>query len=216
MKILLFLLFIASCGKDLNLKKDDGPIPDPCLEAEIEEEITSSAAILVVGDSISIGYTSKLKELLPDYQVVHNSCNAENSNNGREKIEKWADRGITWKACTFNHGLWDIKDGVTYVSLDDYISNLEHEISVLEQHCEKVIFVNTTRVYEGIPSPRKNSDVDLYNSAAKELMNNNNIPVCDLNSHSYGLEFFMPDAVHYDKTGYSILAVHMRDCINSL
>ena len=48
-------------------------------------------AILVIGDSISIGWSQAIidNNMLPDYQILHNPCNGESSTFTRMNVKKW-------------------------------------------------------------------------------------------------------------------------------
>jgi hypothetical protein len=65
--------------------------------------------VLIIGGSISIGYTRPLKEILKGKaNVFHNPGNAAHSENGIAKLDSWL--GTTkWDVIHFNHGLHDLK-----------------------------------------------------------------------------------------------------------
>ncbi|MDX1759889.1 MAG: SGNH/GDSL hydrolase family protein, partial [Arenibacter algicola] len=64
--------------------------------------------ILIIGDSISIGYFSKVKEALATKAIVmHNPGNAQHTGTGLEKIKDWIGKE-DWDIIQFNWGLWDL------------------------------------------------------------------------------------------------------------
>lgn len=64
--------------------------------------------VLIVGDSISIGYTPFVKESLKEVaEVVHNPGNAKHTGNGLKHIEDWIG-DEQWDIIHFNWGLWDL------------------------------------------------------------------------------------------------------------
>ncbi len=86
------------------------PPPSPApLEAPVR--------VLLLGDSISIGYTQAVRELLGGNYVVvrptHAKGGAENcagTNKGVEQIDRWlALEGGAWDVIHFNIGLHDLK-----------------------------------------------------------------------------------------------------------
>ena len=117
------------------------------------------AKILIVGDSISIGYTPFVQESLRDKAIVtHNPGNAQHTGKGVKNIEKWID-GQNWDIIQFNWGLWDLCyrhpdskvqgkrdkiNGEITFSLEEYKSNLEEIIKKIKQKSNaKLIFVTT-------------------------------------------------------------------------
>lgn len=203
--ITLTLLVLASCGK-----KDEMPSLPNCYTPM--EELDGRDPMLVVGDSISLGYTPVLKELLPDMQVVHAPCNSMNTVNGVRHINKWVAHSPRWNVCTINHGLWDINPRYK-VSLANYLSNLRTEIEVLKASCDTVMFMTTTQVNLNYSSKRKPKNVTAYNKAAVELMTELNVPVCDLKAVSDTISGHMVDSVHYNQAGSQVLGEAIKVCL---
>lgn len=202
MRLLLLLLLLASCGK-----KDKDPLA--CYEEM--ENITKDKSMLVVGDSISIGYTVGLKNIFSDYSVIHNECNAMSSDHGVKNIDRWVAHNDRWDICTINHGLWDISPKYR-VDKDKYIENLSYELDALKLKCDKVIFITTTFVNTAYKNKRNPSDVDEYNDATTDLIIAKGVEVCDLNFKSKTLSHKMIDSVHYTSGGYNDLAAYIGDC----
>lgn len=213
--IILFhiIILLPSCQQE----NSGNPIQKEIVETNVcsMDDSNGKPGILIVGDSVSTGYTSRLKRQFPSNQVIHNSCNARNTRNGIENINEWASHLNQWEICTINHGLHDIHPAYR-VEVDEYLSNLEYEIDVLGGYCKKIIFVTTTIVDDSFPTNRNPSDVDIYNDEAVNLMDNLNIPVCDLNQFSYSQIDNLYDAVHYNSDGYDELADYVGDCIREL
>ena len=208
MKI-LFIVFsaflIIGCGEK---EKKDGVC------GKRMEDVTKDKSMLVVGDSISIGYTVYLKNLFDDYSVVHNECNAMTSEHGAKNIDRWATHNERWNVCTINHGLWDVHPRKK-IEIDLYIKNLSYEIDTLKKSCDKILFMTTTFINEDFNDERNNIDVDNYNDKALELMEEKSIQVCDLNFLSKTLGHRNIDGVHYSSAGYKELASYIEDCINN-
>jgi hypothetical protein len=96
---LISLLFLGvGCAKSED--------PYPCYEAPVTTD--STATILVIGDSISIGYLPTVKADMPTYEFIHNPCNAMNTVHTKGHLDAWLALRPTFKAITFNNGLWDI------------------------------------------------------------------------------------------------------------
>ena len=136
--------------------------------------------VLIVGDSISIGYTPFIqKALAPDVIVEHNDGNGGNTLRGVQRIEKWLGTK-QWDVIVFNFGLHDLArldslkkynvvTGKVEVTIDDYKKNLTTIVNKLKETTATVIFVNTTVVPDSAAG-RYVEDVPLYNKAAEAVM----------------------------------------------
>jgi hypothetical protein len=163
--------------------------------------------ILVIGDSISIGYTTPLRESLgADIDVVHNECNAMYSANGVRKIDSWLAQRESFEVVTFNHGLWDIADWIGGTG-PAYRENIRYVARRIKAKTARPYFVTTTEVLPGTPG-RTNAKVEAYNAIALEVMAEEGIPVIDLYAASLMIrtEHVSPDDVHFTDAGSRFLA----------
>ncbi len=178
--------------------------------------------ILVIGDSISIGYTPYVKELLlHQAEVFHNAGNAGHTGMGLAKIEEWLGVG-DWDIIQFNWGLWDLCyrhpdskvqgnrdkiNGTLTATVDEYASRLDSIVTVLQRTDARLIFLTTTYVPEE-EAGRFSEDAIKYNDAAKEVMRKRGVLVHDIydasrqihQEHGKGA-----DDVHYTEEGYDEL-----------
>lgn len=179
--------------------------------------------VLIIGDSISIGYTPFVANALVDKaELIHHEGNAQFTANGLENLDLWLG-DTQWDIIQFNWGMWDLCyrhpeskvqgqrdkiNGLITTDLDEYESNLETLVTRLEKTGAKLIFVTTTMVPED-EAGRYAKDVDKYNAVALELMHKHGITVNDLNSLSlkvhpkYGKG---ASDVHYSEEGYEKLS----------
>ena len=168
--------------------------------------------ILIVGDSISIGYTPFVNQMLEGKaSVEHNAGNGGPTSNGVAHIEEWLKDG-NWDVIHFNFGLHDLKimeNGKHQVSLEDYEKNLALIVAAMKKTRAKLVFATTTPVPEGKQNPRRiTADVPRFNAAALRVMERNNVAVADL----YGVamkritEMQRPNNVHFTDPGYEELA----------
>ncbi len=178
----------------------------------------SSKNVLIVGDSISIGYTKFIKEALaPAVNVEHNLGNGGSTIRGVDSIENWIS-DIKWDVVVFNFGLHDmiykdalkkynVENGKVAVSLEDYRKNLQVIINKLRETTAKLVFVNTTVVPEGT-SGRKIESPEQYNKIAQEVMKTNQIEIIDLYKTSLTVhpQNSKQGNVHYTDMGYELLA----------
>lgn len=179
--------------------------------------------ILIIGDSISIGYTPFVKQQLADVaDVEHNKGNAEHTGTGLKRIREWLG-DEHWDIIQFNWGLWDlayrhpdskvqgkrdkVKGTLTHTP-EQYRNNLRVLVQILKETNAKLIFVSTTYVPPK-EAGRFMKDPEIYNKVAKEVMQENSIPVNDifLKSKSIHKRFGSgEDDVHYTKEGYKKIA----------
>ncbi len=179
--------------------------------------------ILIIGDSISIGYTPFVKEnLVHRADVLHNPGNAQHTGTGLGKIDEWIGDG-NWDIVQFNWGLWDLcfrhpdskvqgnrdkENGEITFAIDEYAANLDSIVTILQTKTEaKLIFVTTTYVPEN-EAGRFKYDAIRYNEAALKIMNKHLVIVNDIYEQSIPIhqEFGMGlDNVHYSKQGYERL-----------
>lgn len=69
--------------------------------------------VLLVGDSISMGYTEPVRKLLEDKANVHRILeNGGPTSHGVENIDKWLGSGH-WNVIHFNFGLHDLRRATT-------------------------------------------------------------------------------------------------------
>ena len=181
--------------------------------------------VLIIGDSISIGYTPFVeKALAPDVVVAHNPGNGGSTVRGVESIGKWIDNR-EWDVIFFNFGLhdlvykdkdnkYDVVNGKVSVPLEEYEKNLETIVAKLRETTAKIFFVTTTMVPEN-SSGRKVEDPEKYNKVALKVMKKNKIRVVDLYKSSLTIhpQNSKPGNVHYTPEGYELLAGHIINAI---
>lgn len=167
--------------------------------------------VLILGDSISIGYTLPARAALSGVANVHRAKeNCGPTTFGVQNVEAWLGRD-KWDVIHFNFGLHDLKlmfDGYYQVSPDDYERNLRRIVFRLKQTGAKLIFATTTPVPEGkVSPPRMPADVVLYNTRALKVMKENGIDVDDL--YAFTLPrlagWQLPANVHFTEAGSEAL-----------
>ncbi|MEO1616570.1 MAG: sulfatase-like hydrolase/transferase [Planctomycetota bacterium] len=179
--------------------------------------------VLLIGDSISIGYTPHVREQLSGQaDVFRIRGNGKHSSYGLKNLEKWITTR-RWDVIHFNWGLWDLCyrnpasktqgnrdkiNGTLTTTPDQYRANLEAIVSRLIQTKAQLIWCATTPVPEEEAGRKLGDDLE-YNRIAKEVMDANGIAINDL--HSYAL-LKLPEIqirqgdVHFTQPGYVHLA----------
>lgn len=173
--------------------------------------------VLIIGDSISIGYTPPVTRLLAGKaNIHHNREYAVNRNrwadtaNGVKNIKAWLGDG-RWAVIHFNWGLHDMMlgTGKHQVSIEDYEKNLRELVKTMKATNAKLIWASTTPVPAGNTNPpRRNEDVIAYNAVAKKIMDENGVAINDLYSFALPqLEIIqLPVNVHFSGKGSETLA----------
>ena len=187
--------------------------------------------VLILGDSISVGYTPVVKELLKEKaDVTRPKVNCQGTTFGVQKIDEWIG-DTQWDLIHFNFGLHDLKhvDPVTRLNsskVDDpqqadlkhYKSNLEEIVKKLKATRAKLVFATTTPYPDQPEGPyRRAEDVLDYNKVALKIMKKNRISVNDL--YSFVLpdmeKLQLPKNVHFKKEGNEVLGKKVAEVIQS-
>jgi lysophospholipase L1-like esterase len=193
--------------------------PNPAF-VEIQDD-PALPRVLLIGDSISIGYTLPARALLAGKANVHRILtNGGPTPNGLEHLTEWLGSG-KWDVIHFNWGLHDLKimaDGKHQVPIELYEKNLTELVKQLQATGARLIWASTTPVPEGKLDPMRHpADVPVYNAAAKKIMAANHIPTDDLYSFVVprASEIQLPENVHYMPKGYEALAAQVADALNA-
>ena len=185
------------------------------------EEVKGLPNVLIIGDSISIGYTLPTRALLKEKVNLHRiPTNGGPTPKGLSEIEKWLGNK-KWDLIHFNWGLHDLKfmgkdgtnlvpkeqGGVVQVPLSDYEKNLEKLVVRMKKSAKQLVWRNTTPIPEGSKA-RYVGDSIKYNKAAARVMKKHNVPTLDLFTPSKkNMKDWMRKAdVHYYPHGSQALA----------
>ncbi|MDA1276603.1 MAG: SGNH/GDSL hydrolase family protein [Verrucomicrobia bacterium] len=176
------------------------------------DEIQDLPNVLLIGDSISIGYTLPARHVLEGRANLHRiPMNGGPTTNGIVNLDKWLGEK-KWDLIHFNWGLHDLKimpDGRHMVPEEDYEKNLRRLVARLKKTGATLIWASTTPVPdEELNPPRKPGDILEYNAIAEIVMNENGITIDDL--YSFALprlkEIQRPANVHFTEEGSALLA----------
>jgi acyl-CoA thioesterase-1 len=184
--------------------------------------------VLIIGDSISIGYFEPTRELLQSTaEVHHNPGNAQHTAHGLAHLDEWLGE-TRWDVIHFNHGLHDLKyvdeegkrvspaEGRQQIPIDDYARNLDVLARRLKKSGARLIFATTTPVPEGAKG-RIQGDAKRYNQVATAVMVRHGIVVNDL--YAYALprlgEIQRPRDVHFTAEGSRLLAEQVAKSVRA-
>jgi len=172
--------------------------------------------VLIIGDSISMGYLPYVQSGLPDMDVFRCPCNGRSSRNGVLNIDLWLAKRANWKVIVFNHGLWDSFIGIG-ISLQDYERNLRIIATKLKQTGATVIYNTTTYIPIGETGRHFGYENEL-NMVASRVMQDFEIPVNDLYAVGRTIPHLMKNYpiendVHFIDEGSRILGESVVEAI---
>ncbi len=183
--------------------------------------------IVLVGDSIWLGYAPRLADRLAGKAVVIGSTeNGGDSASVLAHLDEWVLRQKP-DVVHLNCGLHDLKrskkDGRHQVEINEYINNLRKIVSRIREGTDAaIVFADTTPILDdrharrGADFDRTEADVRKYNAAAIALMGELGVPVHDLHwvVEQGGAETMLgPDGTHYTDAGSDRLAEAVADCV---
>lgn len=194
--------------------------------------------VLIIGDSISMGYTKYVQDILKGKAYVQRptnskgqSINCQGTIYGVKHIDEWISK-IKWDIIHFNFGLHDLKhiDPVTgnnsqnpdhpqQANIKTYRKNLTEITKKLIKTKAKLIFATTTPFPEQPSGPFRSADQpEKYNKVALEIMKQYEISINDL--YAFALprleELQKPQNVHFTIQGSKVLAKKVVDTIKTM
>ena len=157
--------------------------------------------VLLIGDSISRGYTMPVRRMLKGEVNVHRAPeNCGKTSNGLKKLHVWLGEK-RWDLIHFNFGIHDRK-----LKPEDYADRLEMIVERLKPATDRLVFATSTPIAKNdemyIPGSSARS-----NRIAAEIMKRHGIPVNDLHA------LMLPDLkkcqnprdCHFTLEGYEVL-----------
>ena len=181
--------------------------------------------VLLIGNSISVGYTLAVRERLAGVANVHRiPANAGDSANGLRRIDEWLGDG-RWDVIHFNFGLGDLRhvfaggavadatgrypvkgEGAPRVTLEDYEKNLRLFVTRLRATGARLVFATTTPLLADYHGYLAEGEL-LYNETARRVMSELGVQINDLHAAVLPLcPEVQVDHVHFNKAGNARLA----------
>lgn len=199
----------------------------PASFAQESSEENDLPKVLIIGDSISIGYTNPVKRILKGNAVVSRiKGNAQHTGTGLKKIDAWLG-DTKWDVIHFNWGLWDLcyrsprsknkVNGTLTTSLVDYEKNLEKLVTRLKKTNATLIWAHITIVPDNEPG-RIVGDDKKYNDVATKIMKKHGVIINDLHSltKDFSSDLFTGVGdVHYKKDGYEKIGKQVAGTIQN-
>lgn len=183
--------------------------------------------VLLLGDSISIGYRQAVRKHIENNggMVLWPKENGKFASYTYRMLYDWNNElsGLEdIDVVYWNNGLWDVVrlfGDLPQTPLDIYEEYIYKTFCRIKKLCPigKVIFATTTRVLEHKFSNnvlRLNKDIEMYNIAAKQIVEKKGGIVHDLYKITYGWEEELwEDATHFTIKAYNNLACEISDKI---
>lgn len=235
---------MKACECNCKEKKNAGeraPTKAP-VEAQLREDTVGAFAtpgteasdlprVLLIGDSISIGYTEGVRCGLQGVaDVSRPPVNCQHSAYGLGQMHTWLGTG-RWRVIHFNFGIWDthLLDGSGNIvsesasplpsgirirhTPEQYRANLKEIVRMLQKTGAALIWASSTPImsrtgarFEAIPT---------LNGVAAEVMRAHQVSVNDLYTFvlPHVREWQDPDQCHFRATGNQALARQVSACV---
>ena len=168
--------------------------------------------VLLIGDSISMGYTVPVRERLKGKANVHRiPANGGPTSRGIANLDNWLGDG-NWDLIHFNWGIHDLKhmpDGTRQVEPADYEENLRALVEKLGATGAHLVWASTTPIPDPPLKPERTfGDETEYNAIAAKVMTEHQVPINDLHA---GIsprfsELHRPQDLHFTAEGSEALA----------
>ncbi len=173
--------------------------------------------VLLIGDSISIGYTSEVRRRLTGIaNVARVPENARTTRSSLAQIDRWLD-DESWDIIHFNWGLHDLvrvrtsdQELAHQVPRQEYAENLRRLVERLRISASRLVWASTTPVPIGAQERFLQDEVS-YNLIAAGVMARSTIPTNDLWTfvRQSTLDLQLPSDVHFTEQGYRALGVNV-------
>lgn len=184
--------------------------------------------VLILGDSISLGYTEPVRKILQGRAVVlRPNVNCQHTGYGLAEIKNWLGDG-RWDVIHFNWGIWDthmlnakgelVRDD-TQPNLhirhtpEQYRENLTKLVAVMEKTGAKLIWASTTPIMSR--KGERFEDIVKLNAVAQEVIKDKPIATDDLYEAVLpnAKDWLSGDQVHFNVKGNEQLAKRVSDSI---
>ncbi len=158
--------------------------------------------VLLIGDSVSRGYTQSVRKALAGKANVHRApANCGPTASGLKNIEVWLGDG-KWDVIHFNFGIHDRGTPIA-----DYTARLERLVERMKQTGAKLVWASTTPIPDVPAGQQTAASIVERNRAAAELMARHNVAIDDLFTAvtPHLAEMQNPGDVHFNGQGYEFL-----------
>ncbi len=166
--------------------------------------------VLLIGDSVSRGYTQAVRKELAGKANVHRApANCGPTATGLKRLSVWMGDG-KWDVIHFNFGIHDRN-----TPLADYTHRLEQLTEQMQQTGALVIWASTTPIPDVAEKKFTAQSIVERNEAAAKVMQQHGVPIADLFSAitPHLAEMQNPQDVHFNAKGYDFLGAQVAAAI---
>ena len=166
--------------------------------------------VLLIGDSVSRGYTQSVRKTLTGKANVHRApANCGPTSLGLKKIDVWLGDG-KWDVIHFNFGIHDRN-----TPLDEYSQSLEQLVERMQATGAKLVWASTTPIPDDAAKNQTAASIVERNETAAAIMAKHNVAVDDLftsiTPHLATMQ--NPNDVHFNAAGYEFLGQRVASAI---
>lgn len=166
--------------------------------------------VLLIGDSVSRGYTKSVRKSLAGKANVHRApANCGPTSTGLKKIDVWLGDG-KWDVIHFNFGIHDRNTPIA-----DYSQRLEQLVERMKKTGAKLVWASTTPIPDDSAKKQTSASIVERNEAAAKVMAKHGVATDDLftliTPHLEKMQ--NPNDVHFNASGYEFLGQRVADAI---
>lgn len=189
------------------------------------EHMSGRPRVLLLGDSIRLGYQPIVAQLLRDRaDVVGPEENCQFSLYTLATLNRWIGELGEPDIIHWNNGIHDAGHNPcrnpSQMPIELYCAVLDTIISRLKKITPSIIWATSTpvhprRVFRGDEWSWRNEEIDRYNEAAADLMKRNSIPINDLHTVVYdNVDYYLcEDRLHLSEAGVEACAAAVVEAI---
>jgi lysophospholipase L1-like esterase len=168
--------------------------------------------VLLIGDSVSRGYTQAARKALAGKANVHRApANCGPTASGLKNMEVWLGDG-KWDVIHFNFGIHDRNTPIA-----DYTKRLEQLIERMKKTGAKLVWASTTPIPDDVPKKQTAASIVERNQVASTLMKKHGVAMDDLftaiTPHLAKMQ--IPKDFHFNASGYDFLGGTVAGAIES-
>ena len=168
--------------------------------------------VLLIGDSVSRGYTLAVRKALDGRANVHRApANCGPTASGLKNLHVWLGDG-KWDLIHFNFGIHDRNTPVA-----DYAARLEELVGRLKTTGARLMWATTTPIPDDPEKKQTAASIVERNASAAALMEKHGVAVDDLFAAvtPHLAEYQNPNDVHFNGAGYDFLGQTVARAIES-
>jgi lysophospholipase L1-like esterase len=166
--------------------------------------------VLLIGDSVSRGYTQSVRKALAGKANVHRApANCGPTSLGLRKLDVWLGDG-KWDLIHFNFGIHDRNTPVP-----EYSQRLEQLVERMKKTGAKLVWASTTPIPDVPEKKQTAASIVERNEAAAQIMQKHSVAIDDLFTAvtPHLEEMQNPNDVHFNGAGYEFLGQRVGEAI---